>query len=62
MRSIMSDVIDEDTVNTGRERSALYFSMLTLTVKLSAALAIGTILPVLDWVGFDPRGENTQAT
>jgi Na+/melibiose symporter-like transporter len=62
MRSIMSDVIDEDTVNTGRERSALYFSMLTLTAKLGAALAIGTILPVLDWVGFDPRGENTQAT
>lgn len=62
MRSMMSDVIDEDTVNTGRERSALYFSMLTLTAKLGAALAIGTILPVLDWVGFDPRGENTQAT
>jgi Na+/melibiose symporter-like transporter len=62
MRSIMSDVIDEDTVNTGRERSALYFSMLTLAAKLGAALAIGTILPVLDWVGFDPWGKNTQAT
>jgi Na+/melibiose symporter-like transporter len=62
MRSIMSDVIDEDTVNTGRERSALYFSMLTLAAKLGAALAIGTILPVLVWVGFDPWGKNTQAT
>jgi GPH family glycoside/pentoside/hexuronide:cation symporter len=62
MRSIMSDVVDEDTVHTGRERSALYFSMLTLTAKMGAALAIGTILPVLDWVGFDPAGENTQAT
>lgn len=62
MRSIMADVVDEDTVRTGRERSALYFSTLTLTAKLGAALAVGTILPALDWVGFNPAGENTQAT
>lgn len=62
MRSIMADVVDEDTVRTGRERSALYYSTLTLTAKLGAALAVGTILPALDWVGFDPSGANTQAT
>lgn len=62
MRSMMADVVDEDTVRTGRERSAVYFSMLTLTAKMGSALAVGTILPMLDWVGFNPTGANTQAT
>ena len=62
MRSIMADVIDQDRVNVGAERSALYYSMLTLTSKLGGALAVGIIFPVLDWVGFVPGGENDQAT
>ncbi len=62
IRSIMADVVDEDAVRTGRERGALFYSMLTLTAKLGAALAVGMVLPVLDWVGFDPAGENTEAT
>ena len=62
MRSIMADVIDQDRVNVGKDRSALYFSMLTLTSKVGAALAVGIIYPVLDWVGFDPNGVNPQST
>jgi GPH family glycoside/pentoside/hexuronide:cation symporter len=62
MRSMMADVIDQDRVNVGTERSALYYSMLTLTAKLGFALAVGIIYPVLDWVGFDPAGVNDQAT
>ncbi len=62
MRSIMADVIDLDRVEVGAERSALYYSMLTLTNKAGAALAVGMIYPVLDWVGFDPAGVNDAAT
>ena len=62
MRSIMADVIDQDRVNVGADRSALYYSMLTLTSKVGAALAVGIIYPLLDWVGFDPTGENAQST
>jgi Na+/melibiose symporter-like transporter len=62
MRSIMADVIDQDRVNVGADRSALYYSMLTLTSKVGAALAVGIMYPVLDWVGFDPSIKNDQAT
>ena len=54
VRSIMADVIDQDRVSTGVERSALYYSMLSLTAKLGLALAVGIMYPILDWVGFDP--------
>ena len=62
MRSIMADIVDQDRLATGVDRSALYYSMLTLTSKIAAALAVGIIYPVLDLVGFDPTGDNSQAT
>ncbi len=62
MRAMMADVIDQDRVNVGAERSALYYSMLTLTNKVGFALAVGIIYPILDMVGFDPAGGNSQAT
>ena len=62
MRSIMADVIDQDKVNTGVDRSALYYSMLTLTAKIGLAASVGIIYPMLDWVGFDPTGENASST
>ncbi len=62
MRSMMADVIDVDRVNVGAERSAVYYSMLTLTAKLGFALAVGIIYPILDWVGFDPATANDATT
>ncbi|MEM7281504.1 MAG: MFS transporter [Pseudomonadota bacterium] len=62
MRSIMADVIDQDRVASGADRGALYYSLLTLTNKLGARLPVFIIYPVLDWVGFDPGGENAQTT
>jgi Na+/melibiose symporter-like transporter len=62
MRSIMADVIDQDKVKTGVDRSALYYSMLTLTAKIGLAASVGILYPMLDWVGFDPNGENTSST
>jgi len=62
MRSIMADVIDQDRVATGQDRSALYYSMLTLTAKVGLAVSVGLIYPLLDWVGFDPSGVNDEAT
>ena len=62
MRSIMADVIDQDRVTTGRDRSALYYSMLTLTAKVGLAVSVGLIYPLLDWVGFDPSGFNDEST
>ncbi|WP_187276404.1 MFS transporter [Parahaliea maris] len=62
MRSIMADVIDQDRLETGEYRSALYYSMLTLTAKIGLAASVGIIYPMLDMVGFDPNGVNDEAT
>ena len=62
MRSMMADVIDRDRVETGVDRSALYYSMLTLTAKIGLAASVGIIYPMLDLVGFDPAGINDEAT
>lgn len=61
-RSIMADVADHDAVITHRQRTGLFYAMLTSTGKIGAALAIGGGYVVLDLIGFSPQGENTQAT
>jgi len=62
MRSMMADVISQDKVDTGLDRSTLYYSMLTLTGKIGLALSVGLIYPVLGWIGFDPSGGNDAET
>jgi len=62
MRSMMADVIDQDRVVTGVDRSALYFSMLTLTAKIGLAASVGILYPMLDAVGFDPNAVNDAST
>ena len=62
LRSIMADVIDQDRVNVDADRSALYYSSVTLTDKVGMALAVGIIYPALDLIGFTAGGANDQAT
>ncbi len=59
MRSMMADIVEEDTARSGAKRSALFYSILTLTPKLGAALAVGLVYPMLQWVGFDPKALNS---
>ncbi|MFO1236402.1 MAG: MFS transporter [Alphaproteobacteria bacterium] len=59
LRSIMADVIDIDTLATGSERSALFYSLLVMTNKLGYAAA-GLAYPVLSLVGFDGRPGSTN--
>ncbi|HEY4343877.1 MAG TPA: MFS transporter [Parvibaculum sp.] len=60
-RSIMADVADHDAVQTKQTRTGLFFSLLTSTNKIGAALAIGLSYMMLDVVGFVPGGENSVA-
>lgn len=60
MRSMMADIVEDDALRTGAKRSALFYSILTLTPKLGAAMAVGLVYPMLDWVGFDPKVLNSD--
>jgi GPH family glycoside/pentoside/hexuronide:cation symporter len=57
--SIAADVIDLDTLASGRQRSGLYFAAWGMTIKLSLALGLllGTALPAS--LGYDPAASTT---
>ena len=54
--AIQADVIDYDTARSGAQRSGLYFAAWGLATKLSLALSVGLVFPVLAWSGFDTTG------
>ena len=49
-------MIDYDTARSGEQRSGLYFAAWGLATKLSLALSVGLVFPVLAWSGFDTTG------
>ena len=50
--AVQADVIDVDTVASGEQRSGSYFAVWSLATKLSLALTVIAVLPVLEMAGF----------
>lgn len=61
LRSMIADVVEYDRYQTGQDRTGLFFSTVTTTSKVGAALGIGIAYPLLAFVGFDPSGTNDPA-
>lgn len=62
LRAIVADVADMQRLETGEERTGLYYSVFSLAGKAAGAVAIGITLPLLGWLGFNPQGGNAAAT
>jgi GPH family glycoside/pentoside/hexuronide:cation symporter len=61
-RSIMSDVIDEDNLAAGHDRTGILFALLTVTHKLGQAVSIGVVFIALAFLGFKaPAGASNGA-
>lgn len=58
--AIQADVIDYDTASSGEQRSGLYFAAWGLATKLSLALGVGLVFPILAWSGFDNTGDQAM--
>jgi Na+/melibiose symporter-like transporter len=60
--SMQADVIDLDTLRSGRRRSGLFFAAWGVATKVPLALAVGIAFPALALAGFDAEAESQSGT
>jgi Na+/melibiose symporter-like transporter len=60
LRSMVADVSDLDNLESGQQRTGLYYSLITMTGKVGSAVGVGLGFPLLALIGFDPKGGNSQ--
>jgi GPH family glycoside/pentoside/hexuronide:cation symporter len=54
LRSMVADVADQHRLATGTDRTALFFSVFSVSAKTGLAVATGIALPLVAWLGFNP--------
>jgi GPH family glycoside/pentoside/hexuronide:cation symporter len=55
MRSMVADVTDELRLTTGKERAGVLYSLVILVQKVGTSVSAIIVLPILQYVGFDPK-------
>ncbi len=60
LRSMVADAADRHRLETGQDRSALFFSVFSISMKSAMAVAIGIALPLVAWAGFDPAAKHNS--
>ncbi len=55
LRAMMNDAADVDRLETGLDRNAILQALLTSTQKISYALPVAIIYPILSLIGFNPK-------
>jgi glycoside/pentoside/hexuronide:cation symporter, GPH family len=61
LRAMVADVADVHRLETGEDRTALFFSVFSISIKLGIATSIGIALPLVAWMGFDPHAAHNSA-
>ncbi len=63
VRAMLADVVDAETLDTGKSNAGLYYAVLVGVQKLGFAIPVGISYLVLDLVGFDAKAgpANTEA-
>lgn len=60
LRSMMAEVADRHRLETHVDRTALFFSVFSISQKAGMAAAVGIALPLVAWLGFDPAAKSNS--
>ncbi|MEQ9199700.1 MAG: MFS transporter, partial [Rhodospirillales bacterium] len=60
--AIQADVVDYDTLKSGRKRAGIYFAFWNMATKFALAGAVGIAFVSLDIIGFDAQSDNQPET